>query len=1153
MTDLPPDPESIRALILQILRESGCKPPNVPDGRALYGYLRWLTPSRLSCLERLLRTELRASGSVNRWVAAGFCLYAAHTFCQNHEDGNWKWATVTTCLNREDVPVSQLREYVLWGLLRWNRKVASPTGNRNLYLVTLGCEGGLPLRLLQKQSAALARYFRNVLRTCEDYGAAWSPRQAAEHFALELLPRSLRLQTVYELTDALISMVIELRHHLRTLGRVKDEIAALDAQGPEWRNRLPLRLEDDVARGLLKGLLAQPRASAVREAVLLRIETRLDFPTGFGNPAEVERVIGLRPTVPREALPGEADLPPMLRLSLDCSGSLVRRLAFATLVGSSQYRIERTGEPVFRDPKEICSALTVVAHSGGRELGREAVRGGEALDASVPWVFALRHGRWRICGAGSCSLADDEVLVSLPADGPEPTLAAGGELEELGGIPRLNRRLWRLRGQATVNADDDAYTVSTGVAGAGELRFALFSGPQAVTTVGPNGSEIYLRKPSIQAETHDGKSVHATLSWKPCGSSRAWEERLPPLGNVVIRGRYQGKTVFRGSAVVLPKDFRWTLRPGPRANEGSVELTNLPVRGATLVDTPDGVEIQVDAQARRVILRCSPVATPPSYIQLRLMLEGGYEARLRVSSPVATQRFLGPGRIPLPQRVQITLEQLGGTVAQAVISGKPRDGRFLLKARGSHPRSNTELLARLDCNPISGVYELPLHGFADEIEALLAQSDRLDACARLYLDDDDDPERRIELQVGRFDASFDVLPGEPHDRILVLDATSQTLLGGRAGELRVQAEQLWNPEQPRTDLPCVFDEQGRAQWRIDLASLGQPGAWLVTGWEGDHARLRPLLVTLGDQNEFPRRNEFESAVHATGDLNREITGFLGSLASQGPRHPDWPRVFELLRRSRDLPISTYKIVQRMPSQPNALALAALLDSATMAALWSRFERQPFLWEFVPLACWAAAAKAMNALYAELNLDQRASESLNPLLRDCGNNSPYLHLVAWALREIEPRPDDEGAAASELSMGIRALLESADPERTLRLATNRFHESMRIHLRRVVGHVPNIALRDLSRALTEAGVPDRLQRNVYDLRVQVPHGPRQTGLVNAPLFTAAATLFGTRLPRSQTLAVVRRAVAFDESWFRAAHREAAILLIGYARRHMRYLP
>lgn len=88
-------------------------------------------------------------------------------------------------------------------------------GDNRLFLMTIACEGGLPLRLLQRENAHLTQFFRTVLENYYQAGqggeaiAETIARQQAHH-----LPLSLRRRPVFHLAATLIATIGRLPYAL---------------------------------------------------------------------------------------------------------------------------------------------------------------------------------------------------------------------------------------------------------------------------------------------------------------------------------------------------------------------------------------------------------------------------------------------------------------------------------------------------------------------------------------------------------------------------------------------------------------------------------------------------------------------------------------------------------------------------------------------------------------------------------------------------------------------------------------------------------------------------------------------------------------------------------------------------------------------------
>ena len=70
-----------------------------------------------------------------------FCLYAAEWWRRNYSSGPWSWDGIYESIGWQSVTSHERSERVANGLKWWKRTVFKREG-RNLFLVTIACEGG---------------------------------------------------------------------------------------------------------------------------------------------------------------------------------------------------------------------------------------------------------------------------------------------------------------------------------------------------------------------------------------------------------------------------------------------------------------------------------------------------------------------------------------------------------------------------------------------------------------------------------------------------------------------------------------------------------------------------------------------------------------------------------------------------------------------------------------------------------------------------------------------------------------------------------------------------------------------------------------------------------------------------------------------------
>lgn len=312
------------------------------------------------------------------------------------------------------------------GLRWWRRPLIQSEAGTRRFLVTIACEGGLPLRLLQRENARLSQFFRAVL---ENYHAqGFGGPQAAEMVArqqIHRLPASLRQEVVILLSGELIAKTTDLQ---RQIGDARNPIAVLDGIVPDWRSQLPLRMDDAVAEALFGGLvqrskeLAQTALSRPRWRGSLRegatgwvVEKGLHFPDRMDARHMRAWVI-----------PG-SEPKPRLRLMLH-SPRKSEAVAWLTLTqgtgASAVYQCEwlRRGGLVLTGG--AAAETHWLALNDGQREHPVPLQEGESWGES-PWVFIERRAtnEWEWLTEGSARTRKDRARV-LAADSLIPLTAS---------------------------------------------------------------------------------------------------------------------------------------------------------------------------------------------------------------------------------------------------------------------------------------------------------------------------------------------------------------------------------------------------------------------------------------------------------------------------------------------------------------------------------------------------------------------------------------------------------------------------------------------------------------------------------------------------------------------------------------------------------
>jgi hypothetical protein len=993
-----------------------------PDRRALYA-LR-CTDVELGMAREILLRALQARLSVASFregLGAVLCLFVAEWWRRNHEGGAWAWHKVFDGLGVETPAMQGLYRAVHRGLAAWRRPLMR-AGNEQRYLVTLVCEGGLPLQLLRRDGTHFRRYFRAVFEELRDAGGRPVDVTELASRAGPILPISLRRAEVFALGGALVASIWRLRAEIRDVVRPVED---LDARRPGWRDELPLRLEDGVAQELLQGLVRDALDVARRPRVALRVETTAER---AGDGWTLRRRVRCPSSLSAEALAStlgcERDvLPARFSLYLQARGGRTLLLAHCTRQAGEEdgFYLDGHGRAGLELPEGAAlAAIELAAVSTRATVATAALPGGDALD-EAPWVFVEDAGHeavLRLVATASCRVRGGTLWVAF-AEGSSVAPAAGSTVTAAGTIGA--RRMVRVEGAATVSdpggevfrvttgsgADehDEAAWVGAPVAAAG-ARDLVYRGPPVLFSLGADG--VRRAVPTQEIE------------WRPRDTPGPWARwHGQCVGEVVVRRRVAGEVRLRARMVVLPREFEVTWTPAGEGTAPALVLHGIGDAQVTLAaETPGVVAARVgDAWD----LRASDGDAAGARWTLSIRWEGGRHARVSFPSPHTGVRFLHGEHEVLGDGAELALEQLASVTAE--VQGPPSRAAFVLVVKTRAQDLPAQEVRVVFPSATSGLHRLELARLRGAIEQRLSMSRDLDARVSLAVEARSGERLRGALRVGRVAGSL-----RPDGDDVVFDAPERTRLHASLGALRVEARPLWRP---LSGASVELSARSPGRWALDRDALA-PGPWITLAWLGSWCCLRPLLVTVaardgaveaGDSVAPPEPSAAPTLESATrlGDRREREAAFDGLLAAMGgdPSHPAWTSLDGFVATLGELPPTTFDVIDRLTAHPPACAMALLLwASSCFEALWRGLEGLPFLWELVPAGVWCGA------------VDVWVRETLAAVPPDLRDTVRPMVVAQWRALRAQVAARSPSVAAVLSLAAVRAGLDVADdPEHT----------------------------------------------------------------------------------------------------------------------------
>jgi hypothetical protein len=1128
-------------------------------------YTARISDSDWQDLGRLLaeqRAQLLQTGrSLDPGVCGCFCLWVAEWWRRCHEGGPWKWEEALRELDMLDLaPMNpgypRLQKIVDWGLCALGRPLLE-TGRGRAFLLTLAVEGGLPLRLLRKENAALRRFFRVVFDECRRVGSMRSERDVV-HDLKDRLVQSLRQDVMLELVGELATQVRRLQ---RAIPEGSDPVAHLDRESPGWRDTLPLRIDDDTARDFLTGLLREARDSERRPAPTLHLQRGLVRDEAGCWHLQAELVLpgslqdseltalGWMPDSDRAS--EEARLPSRFFLTWSASGQPGRDVARATRRDAG-FVIERlTGrETVARTIAGPQRRQTISARDLRGACQPLHLLGGEALSDDLPWVFVRDDPpeepptsrdtptpprRLILVGEGSVRTRAASAFVLLPQgativhvdDAASPPVQVGTDAS--------GRILSQIRADARVTSAGEDY----------DVLLARARDPRSFTLMGrpvPGLSDCFAGAPHLRVErAGHSKDVPPTeLQFRPRGRRAQWQEDASRArGEVELRYDEPGEAPIRARARVLSATARVRYSPPSPTATPMIELSGFGSRDEVDLMLTEGSCFSIAADGGETTIRAHAAVSLPASVALsvRWRRTPFHPAWIDLTLPVprATAFFRRTNGDPLAPNEIVAIEELASIHLEA-FSSDPR-ARTLLTLRPMEPTSVDSHKIRgseeakygppyLAHDP-SGRLDFPMAQLHDDIHAALASSEEIDTRITVSVELDGVPVRDARFEVRRYDRELD----PEKDGTLRL-AKARGILGPPpdATRMTIEARPFFAPDAEPFRLALV---DGRVVIPDEMRSAGEIEPLLITGREGDWYRLRP--------RRYPRGALPRPAADVANFLESRLGAKFASIAAQTAQHerreayagelalmaldlerPEWDLVVAELRWLERVPPSCLDLFVAMARAPAAAAaLPFRLDETALRLFWASMPLLPFDWRFIPIPMWRNAARNHQS-HLE---DQLARAGLSRAQAESLAHDTTQQRLTWIAQRLE-RP---WMATPDDAPRMCAL----PPYREARLAER---DNARRQLDRDAAcdnrGWPRATLPSLDLNLLPADA--RLTRRPHE-------GSERDSVLDAPLVAALAVVTGRTLTPKET-ATMLRLRAFHAQWFDEAFESTLLLAL-----------
>ena len=968
-----------------------------PDGRPLYAYR--CTAREFESLNEALCAHYPCVSDGQEATIRAFVIYASEWWQRRYDGGVWAWEPLLASIGWRQVQYAELYGPVKRAWVWWRVDlVRLPSSVR--YLGTFACQGGLPLAFIGSARHRITHYLRAVLKHTAAYRRfVDDPIELARDQQRLLRPPTLRRDHVFRLAADVIEAVLDLESDARG----DDPLKALDNARPDWRDTMPLDLEDGRARGLLTGLLREAKRSSAKQFGSFRLERFLRN-TGIGWRFGAR--VRLPSTIPADRLAKligvpAANLPH--RLQVNWHGNRVRPVGVYAARSDTFLLLpdQRASATEIWDSDAACEVRLRFRSKGN--VGEPVVpdRGGALGD--LPWTFRNDGGEYSFVGEGSVSNRSTELIALVPED----CAAKNADAEEVTSDRVLKRVLWRVVEPIAIETINGRCVIrpSSGQR-AEELEYRL-SGERhyGIDCAWP----VFRNAPTLRSAKAEQAPRAVPVNetgWRQAGGH--WRQRPTPdaFGLWEIRHVRSRELRYFGRVGILPPKFELALEPGADMSKGVIALHGAESVKVAVDSTNVEGSAHSDGDAVRVHVNACDRDASPGHVRLRLHWQGGGASALVVQAPFPGHgaRFLRDGR-SLGADAALAVDDLYGVRAIALSPDAAQ--RFWIEGDLKAPDADLGDLHRVayfrQPLPKDGVtHEISLIELKGVTEQLLAASSSAEATVRLRILDRTQNEY-ASAEVRRFAATLQ------HDTSMAYVSVSNAAQDNSGRISSCDALPLARPADEPVPLSVNISE-GVFHGAVLPQDLNMNEPWLVVARDGNRLLIRPIRIGgkpdetsgVGDA-DTPRLPE------ATGIANRElrqrsIAAAMDMILQNEETsriEEEWSYLNDVLLRASGLPANAFDLLKVLAKKPRLMVRCLFETEKSHRQLLWRFEHElPFSWLLIQRNIWWTETKrAFARLRDQLSgvmangRGQIVRQHINSVLDEGAQLLPALRTVA----------------------------------------------------------------------------------------------------------------------------------------------------------------
>lgn len=933
---------------------------NEPDGRPLFSYkCKTEEFNELKNLLSNIAEPIKNSNVLEKLhliypgIERSFVLYCAEWWRRNYADGPWKWQPIFESLAWPNFDFKNRSNLVERGIRYWKRALLRPARDRE-YLLTVACEGGLPVNLIQKDYNYLRSFLNAILNDVVTYSSSGIDANEIAEIHKDYLPQSLQQPVLIELSGMLISTIWELQSKIT---QSVDPVGELDRVIPSWRNKLPLSLEDETANMLVIVLLQQAKKLRSNASCRLAIKRKL---IKIDKNWQLQAELTLPETIDCEFLKRELAIEnsPGDRLELYLSwGEKIVRVSSLMKQGEvynvypydrNQLQIRENAETEIR-----CSVF-----DSGRQIGFLQVPGGSILNQELPLIFETSEGDEQnlyFIGQGSVSSSLPQLFMLTNAKSRIDIAKEDKNRIELVSdqikVFKCEMALFKLTGELKI-ALDEAMTciVRTNQLEESKVEYRL-EGRQSnlIETKYPAFFGIPQLK-QIRDNGYIKKVSDSELLWSKVNGKRHWHHltESPARGLIELRHVQNKECLFTCKIIIFPEKAEIRLIPEANENQRAIELINFETSLISCKENPD-FKFSTTIEDKTILLNFISAKAIPGKIFLNIAWSNGCHCEFGLPFPREGARFLASDGSVLGSSSSLTLDNLYGSSAISISlhGGHRYYIKGNLKARDIDNKIQNLVSFETPLKEIAGninVHEVPLFQLQDRLKSLFSQSTDPDAIVRLNLYRNRNIEAQLDIRQYSAKAKFDI-----ESRQLYFD----TMQNDFDNEFKKQSFELLPLFDPEAESYFVYPENNLTTFHNLLDYIITKGNWLAVASKNTR-RYRPCLIQKNIQNNSIISDSILVDIISEADYDTRISLFqdLFQEMSNDLNHDQWPFYIKYIRRFAKVHPNCLDWIKVSIEYPRILIGLLLIGGPKIFEIVYEWEDHfPFKWWMLPLKDW----------------------------------------------------------------------------------------------------------------------------------------------------------------------------------------------------------